>query len=237
MKIAPIKNYIFNAASKTITFSDYRKIDLASILIITNVSTNTIIYNFAISGKGGTVSNNVLTLQFDTTSMNNTDSLQIYYDDPARDLTINNEGELRVKSEDNIAMLNRILTSLLPLTNTDSSQRTLQTLDSISAGVTLPTLTTVTGVTTVNTVTTVGSVTNITNALPTGANTIGSIASLVNPLPAGTNAIGSIVGINNALPTGANTIGDITIGGNGVGVGYDLYMMTLRSNYNTAMLG
>ncbi len=191
MKLAPLKNYSFNASAKTVTLLDYTDIDLESILIITNLVTNTQIYNFAISGKGGTVLNNVLTLQFDTTVMNDSDTLQIYYDDSSRDLTVNNEGELRVTSEDNIAMLSKILTSLLPLTNTDSSQRTLQTVDSISAGVTLPT------------VTNVGTVSTITN--------VGTVATITNPV-------------------------DTAIGANGLGVGYDLYMMNLRSAYNTAIL-
>ena len=194
MKLGPIRNYLFNAASKTITFLDYTDIELPSILIITNLTSNTIIYNFAIAGKGGNVNGNVLTLTYDTTAMSDTDQLQIYYDDPTRDLVVNDEGELKVISEDNIAMLNRILNSLIPLTNVDSSQRTLQTIDSISAGVTLPTVTTVSTVT-------------------------------------------AVTGITNPLPAGTNTIGDFTIGASGLGVGYDLYMMTLRSNYNTAILG
>jgi hypothetical protein len=82
MKIL-IANYTFNAASRTVTFLGYSRILLDSILIITNVASNTIIYNFAGTGKGGTVSGNVLTLDFDTTTMSNSDSLQIYYDDAA----------------------------------------------------------------------------------------------------------------------------------------------------------
>jgi hypothetical protein len=54
---------------------------LANILLITNVTANTIIYNFA-SSTTGAVSfvNNVLTLDYDTTSMSATDVLQIYID-------------------------------------------------------------------------------------------------------------------------------------------------------------
>ncbi|MCA2594051.1 MAG: hypothetical protein IM526_02670 [Microcystis sp. M38BS1] len=119
-----------------------------------------------------------------------------YDGDNVRSLATDDLGRLNVVSDDFSSVLSNISRSLIPLTNTDSSNRTLQTLDSISAGVTLP------AVTTVTTVTTVGAVTAITNA----------------------------------LPTGANTIGDVTIGGTGAGVGYDLYMMTMRSAYNTAIL-
>jgi hypothetical protein len=77
-----ITNYVFNASSKTITFSDYVTIKLESILIVTNVTKNSILYTFASGGKGGSVTGNVLTLQGSTSGMSNSDKLQIYYDDP-----------------------------------------------------------------------------------------------------------------------------------------------------------
>jgi hypothetical protein len=76
-----VSNYSFNAAAKQITLSDYTSVDLESLLLITNVANNTIIYNFAGQGKGATISGNVLTLDYDTTSMSNSDSLQIFIDD------------------------------------------------------------------------------------------------------------------------------------------------------------
>ena len=76
-----ITNYSFSAGGKTITFNDYTTIDLNRVLLITNVkSPQVIIYNFADSSLGGTVSGNVLSLSYNTASMANTDSLQIYYD-------------------------------------------------------------------------------------------------------------------------------------------------------------
>lgn len=75
-----ISNYSFNAAAKQITLSDYTSINLESLLIITNVTDNVIIYNFAGQGKGATVTGNVLTLDFDTTSMSDSDDLQIFVD-------------------------------------------------------------------------------------------------------------------------------------------------------------
>jgi hypothetical protein len=74
--------YTFNPTAKTVTFSGLsQQITLANILLITNVTANTIIYNFA-SSTTGAVSfvNNVLTLDYDTTSMSATDVLQIYID-------------------------------------------------------------------------------------------------------------------------------------------------------------
>ena len=81
MKIK-ISNYSFNASAKEITFFDYSNISLDCILIVTNVTDNIIIYNFADPTKGGTVNSNTLTLTYNTSSMSNGDSLLIYYDDP-----------------------------------------------------------------------------------------------------------------------------------------------------------
>lgn len=74
--------YVFNPSAKTITFSGLsQQITLANILLITNVTANTIIYNFADSSNGATsFANNILTLDHNTTSMNSTDVLQIYLD-------------------------------------------------------------------------------------------------------------------------------------------------------------
>jgi hypothetical protein len=127
-----VSNYSFNAASKQITLPDYTTLDLESLLLITNVTTNTIIYNFASQGKGATISNNILTLDFDTTSMSNLDQLQIYIDDglsPAANATIE---ELTRAFEDNNAFLRRILQALTPVANMDASQRLRVTVDAIS---------------------------------------------------------------------------------------------------------
>ncbi len=53
--------------------------------MITNVkdTSNNVIYQFDLAVKGGTISGNVITLAFDTTSMIDTDPLQIWVDLPA----------------------------------------------------------------------------------------------------------------------------------------------------------
>ena len=71
--------------------SDYTSIDLDGVLLVTNVTDNVIVYNFADPALGGTVSSNVLTLTYNTASMSNSDALQIFYDDgaaPASDDTV-----------------------------------------------------------------------------------------------------------------------------------------------------
>jgi hypothetical protein len=80
MKVRVV-NYTFDASAGTITFTDYNPVLLDAVLLITNVTDNLIIYNFADTAKGGSVATNVLTLAYDTTAMADTDELQIFYDD------------------------------------------------------------------------------------------------------------------------------------------------------------
>ena len=67
--------YTFNAKAKQITFAE--DVDLKDLLLATNVTANIIIYNFACEDVGGTLSGKVLTVDYDTSSMNDSDTLQI----------------------------------------------------------------------------------------------------------------------------------------------------------------
>lgn len=97
-------SYSFDKTAKTVTFSGLRDdITLSNILLITNVTANIIIYNFADSTKGAvSFNNNVLTLDYDTSAMANTDVLQIFLDVPS------NEESLH----DLLRRMNKILESL-----------------------------------------------------------------------------------------------------------------------------
>jgi hypothetical protein len=76
-----IEKYVFDPAQKNVVFNDYENIELERVLLITNVTKNIIIYNFANPLAGAQVlNNNILHLQYDTSTMSNTDKLQIYYD-------------------------------------------------------------------------------------------------------------------------------------------------------------
>lgn len=70
-----INHYTFDAAAQTILCEDFN--NLNKIALITNLTDNVIIYNFADPAKGGTLSGDILTLTYDTTSMSDTDVLQI----------------------------------------------------------------------------------------------------------------------------------------------------------------
>jgi hypothetical protein len=109
MKIL-FENYSFNASAKTVTFNTTDVITLEQLLVITNVTTNKIIYNFADPNAGGSITNNVLTLDFDTTSMSSSDKLQIFIDNvltPASDETLQ-------FLSDQTALLGRVVKLLEP---------------------------------------------------------------------------------------------------------------------------
>ncbi len=99
-----VPNYTFNKTAKTVTFTDFGSIKLERVLLITNVNTNTVIYNFAEASLGGTVSGNVLTLDFDTTTMLDTDPLMVLYEskpgDPDYSRVVNIETERNTFRED-----------------------------------------------------------------------------------------------------------------------------------------
>lgn len=111
MKIL-FENYSFNPLAKTVTLNTTNTVTLEQLLIITNVSTNTIVYNFADPLTGGTISNNILTLDYNTTGMSSTDKLQIFLDNT-----------LTPASEESIQYLKKIAQLVAPLSTQDSLQR------------------------------------------------------------------------------------------------------------------
>ena len=89
------REFDFNASAKTIFF----RIDITQVRIMlvnnltknatnttpSTITTNIPIYNFGCEGLGGTFANNTLTLEYDTTSMSNTDELLIVVEDNTQD--------------------------------------------------------------------------------------------------------------------------------------------------------
>ncbi len=96
--------YVFDASTKTIKFPGH--VDLNEVLAIINVTSNQTIYALTENGKGGSVIHThpeigsdpdfpysyegvcVLTLDFDTTSMNDTDELLIFIEDERKGLRV-----------------------------------------------------------------------------------------------------------------------------------------------------
>jgi len=71
--------YTFDKTAKTIVCSLFTSLE--AIQLITNVTDNIIIYNFADAAKGGTLSGTTLTLTYDTATMADADKLQILVED------------------------------------------------------------------------------------------------------------------------------------------------------------
>ena len=187
-----ITNYTFNAASKTVTFLGYSRILLDSILIITNVASNTIIYNFAGTGKGGTVSGNVLTLDFDTTAMSNSDSLQIYYDDAA---IVPATVQEQQNTEDLLYLLSvqgNALGKLAEMVDGANIRAALQASAAVIGAVTQSGTWSIGTVTTVSTVTTCSTLTNQTQNGGQPTNDI---------VPNATNTLACLLNINNVTYT------------------------------------
>jgi len=131
-----ITTYSFNATAKTVTFTDYTTIRLDSILLITNTTDNIIVYNFADPLLGGTVSNNVLTLTYDTSSMSDGDSLQIFYDDSAVQPS-NSELQTTLNSlTETLQELTGRLTVLASMANSGAPALRVAPISSVSTAVT-----------------------------------------------------------------------------------------------------
>ena len=162
-----IGQYTFNAVAKTITFVGLPTFGLEQILLITNTTSNIIIYNFADpTPNGGTLAGNILTLDYNTASMSNTDPLQIYIDLPSTAIV----DQAAMNDSYTHLLLERIADLLEPIATQDANNRQRVSVDAITA--------TLANVTTVGTVSalTGGTITTITNPVPVGnVATIGSV--------------------------------------------------------------
>lgn len=77
-------SYTFDKVAKTVTINlPSGNVKLEGLLLITDTTNNTIIYQFSDATKGATLSGNVFTLTYNTNtaSFANTDKLQIFYYD------------------------------------------------------------------------------------------------------------------------------------------------------------
>jgi hypothetical protein len=95
------------------------------VLLITNVTDNVIIYNFADATKGGAVTDNILTLAYNTATMDDTDKLMIYYDDS----DVSPATELKQDTLDSlIETLQELAQRLAPLAGAMTSAASLRVL-------------------------------------------------------------------------------------------------------------
>ena len=142
-----IDDYSFNPSTKQIVLNELTSIKLEQILLITNTTDNIIIYNFADNDLGGSVVDNILTLKYNTTSMDTSDSLQIFIETPNVDFI-----ELNNLLTDGLSEVVRQLQSIRNDGGmADVAGRVRCNIETGSMNI--GTATTVTGVTTVSTVT------------------------------------------------------------------------------------
>lgn len=145
----------FDASAKTIVHSSFSDITLAGIQLIVNVTDQIIIYNFADSTKGGTLSTDTLTLEYDTTSMSDTDELMILVDD----------GSATTAVSGTVAVTNAGITTIAGAVSGTEMQVDVLTMPSVA--VTNAGITTIAGAV----AGTEMQVDVLTSALPTGAST------------------------------------------------------------------
>ena len=94
-----VREYLFDASARTVTLTGLAAVDQEALLIISNALDGVLIYNFADPALGATVSGNVITLDFDTTSMADTDPLTIFYEDESTPASLASITDLRDVAE------------------------------------------------------------------------------------------------------------------------------------------
>jgi hypothetical protein len=141
--------YTFAPATRKITLSSIVSgnstltgLSLEQIILITNVTDNIILYNFADPALGGSIASNVITVNYDTSSMSSTDRLMIIVDVPDT-------------QEDLLRMLARLVKISESLGNVDTNNRQRVSVD-YSPNLTVATLTTVANAVPVGNVATLG---------------------------------------------------------------------------------
>lgn len=128
----------FDASAQTIVHADFSAVGLAGIQLITNVTDNIVIYNFADSAKGGSLSTDTLTLDFDTTAMDDADELMILVEDgkDGTGLIFGNGffGDARVTTSDPLPVSVINTPTISPVTASDFDIRDLnQNSDNVKA--------------------------------------------------------------------------------------------------------
>jgi hypothetical protein len=157
MKKVIITSPTFTPSTKTID-TKIVGFDIRKLYAIINQTTGNLIYATSVQGKGFTsVSGSVIVLEFDTTSMSSTDTLQILYDDDEDTQWLQNIYE----SVDTLGFLTGLRgpAANLRVTVTDGSNLSITNTPNVSVTNTpnIGTITTVTSVTAVANITNVGS--------------------------------------------------------------------------------
>lgn len=146
-----IGSYTFDASNNQITLIDCPNLSLENLLIITNVTDGIQIYNFADEALNATISNNVITLEYNTVSMSNSDNLQIFIEDGQ---TSNDANAITEYIQCLGVCMKRLLDAIKYPAWLDRALNRLRMTTLVESG-------TITTVTTCSTVSTVSNITNI----------------------------------------------------------------------------
>ena len=197
-----VTSYTFDASAKTVTAAAFT--DLEAIQLITNVTTNDIIYQFNNVTKGGSLAGNILTLDYDTSLMADTDKLMILIDDGQNTLTVDGITGLALESGGNLASI-KTNTDKIPASPSTAGNQT-SILNELGDKLDEATFTA-----------RVGEV----QATPTSNTILGRLKDLLTNivLAAGSNIIGK-VGIDQTTPGTTNkvSLGTDTVKTDGSGV-------------------
>lgn len=134
-------SYTFDKVAKTVSITlPFGNVKLEGLLMITDTTNNTIIYQFNDPTKGATLSGNVFTLTFNTNTgaFANTDKLQIFYYD---------EQPISQQMNDMAVALSQIFKSIQRPIYTEQGGNVLRT---VARGGGLDFITTVNSITTLN---------------------------------------------------------------------------------------
>jgi hypothetical protein len=126
MKTSVTNNVAFNASTKTLSFA-ISNFDVRKLYAVINQTRGVLIYSTASTTLGFTsLSDNVMVLQLDTTSMSNTDVLQVLYE-------VDETNELLFAIQESLARLAWLGSARLP---TGAVNVAFQTAQGISGTVT-----------------------------------------------------------------------------------------------------
>lgn len=224
-----LKNYTFVTASKTITLTDITTVRLDKLALITDVTTNKILYNFAdLTVSTATVATNVITLSVLQGGEAGTDKLRIDYDVESSDTSafadttqpVSGTVSITSNSAVNVAQINGV-TPLMGngITGTGSqrvtiaSDNTAFSVNNTQQGTASENIAQVNGVTVLTGTGATGTGSQRTTVAVDSATVAGSAT-----LPAGTNLIGK-VGLDQTTPGTTNAISVAQIGATTVTTG------------------
>lgn len=211
----------FDASAKTVTHASFSDVTLAGILLIVNVTDQEIIYSFADTAKGGTLSTDTLTLEHDTTSMSDTDELLIFVDDGAATSAISGTVTANLSATDN-AVLDAIEADTTTIAGAVSGSEMQVDVLTIAAGDN-----------------NIGNVDVASSALPTGASTSAKQDTVIGHLDGVETLLGTIDADTGNIVTSVQLLDDAVYAEDVAAQAADkgLAVLAVRRDADTSLVG